>query len=121
MGAGLLSGMVEGGRKLWEVMTVSRGDVIQQLVRDDDGQELLSQVIDLRNRQLREHLIKLGWTPPQRDVSGLLEVKRIERIEGDAKYSKYLLECGHWVVRKTNTSKKHAFCNFCKPFEGIVE
>lgn len=117
----MVTGVTEGGRKIWEVMTVSRGDVIQQLVRDDDGRELLSQVIDLRNRQLREHLIKLGWTPPDRDPAGLMEVQRIESIEGDAKYKRYLLECGHWVVRKTNLSKRHAYCDLCKPFPGIVE
>mgnify|MGYP005858522967 CR=1 FL=1 len=105
----------------WEVVTTSRGAIIQQRVLDPNGAELLSQVIDLRNRQLRKHLISLGWSPPALDPSKPMAVVAMRHIPDDRKRARYQLECGHWVVRQFNSGKKSALCDVCLSFPGIIE
>ena len=105
----------------WEVTTTSRGAIIHQRVLDDNGAELLSHVIDLRNRQLRKHLIALGWTPPCLDPSRPLVVVAAEPDRVGPGMTRYKLECGHWVVRRTLSNKKSALCDVCIAFPGITQ
>jgi hypothetical protein len=104
----------------WDVVTTSRGSIIQQRVVNSDGTELLSQVIDLRNRQLREHLIKLGWSPPVLDPSRPMAVVVRQEVPGDPSKARYRLECGHWVTRRNNSTKRSALCDHCMAFPGIT-
>ena len=52
----------------YEVETLVKDDTILQAVYSDfEGvrERLFSEILDLREAETREALIKLGWTPPE--------------------------------------------------------